>query len=179
MAVIWSKSNDGWGAQRLNGDPLDLTAASVRAATETANAATNQKTARLMSAYASGAPVWALIAPAGSDLRVNGRPAHAGLCVLADRDEIRMGGEARYFSTETLAEVVPFPGAERPIFCGRCRQPILPGTPSVCCPGPGCQVWYHQDPSESLPCWAYAETCAYCPQPTALDTGFTWFPEED
>jgi hypothetical protein len=107
----------------------------------------------------------------------------AGLCVLGDRDEIRMGGELRYFSTETLASVEAFPGAERAVFCGRCRQKIEAGTPAVCCPG--CGIWYHQDESanlaesERLPCWTYSEKCAFCGHPTALDTVFAWTPEEE
>jgi hypothetical protein len=174
MSVIWSKSTtDGWGAQRLDGALYDLTTDSVRRAEEASGAAASGGAARLVRAD-GGSRAWALIAPANSDARVNGRAAHGGLCVLADRDEIRSGAAVRYFSTETLAEVVPFPGAVRPVYCARCRQLLRVGTPAVSCPN--CGMWHCQ--TDELPCWTYAETCAYCPQPTALDTGFTWTPEE-
>ena len=174
MAVLWSKSTDGWGARRLDGAQFDLAADSVRRAEETAHAAPSPKMARLLRAEAGGSPAWALIAPAHSAVRVNGSAVAGGLRVLADRDEIRLGGEARYFSTETLAEVLPFPGAARAVYCGRCRQKIEAGTPAVCCPN--CGIWYCQ--TAELNCWTYAETCAFCPQPTDLDAGFAWSPEE-
>jgi hypothetical protein len=126
-------------------------------------------------AEAAGSKVWALIASANSDTRVNSRSLPAGLCVLADRDEIRVGGDVQYFSTETLAAAVEFPGADRPVFCGRCRQQIDAGTPAVCCPG--CGIWYNQ--SGELPCFTYSEKCTFCGHPTALDSGFAWTPEEE
>jgi hypothetical protein len=175
MSVIWSKSiTDGWGAQKLDGPLYELTTESVRRADEASRAAASGGAARLVRAD-SGPRAWALIAPANSDVRVNGRAAHGGLCFLADRDEIRAGASVRYFSTESLAEVVPFPGAARAVFCGRCRQRIEVGTPSVCCPN--CGVWCCQ--TAEMPCWTYAPTCPYCDYPTDLDAGFAWAPEED
>jgi hypothetical protein len=105
---------------------------------------------------------------------VNSRTLPAGLCVLANRDEIRIGDEVQFFSTETQAEVVPFPGSVRAVYCARCRQQIEVSLPAVCCPN--CGIWHHQ--SAELPCWTYAEKCAFCGQPTTLDSGFTWTPEE-
>jgi hypothetical protein len=177
MSVIWSKiTTGGWGAQRLDGALYDLTSDSVRRADEAP--AAGEGAARLMRASAAGSPVWALIAPADSGVRVNGSAVAAGLAVLSDRDEIRMGGGARYFSTESLAEVAPFHGSGRTVYCGRCRQPVLPNTPSVICPG--CQIVYHQyqNDSESLLCWTYSEKCNFCTTQTALDAGFKWAPED-
>jgi hypothetical protein len=119
---------------------------------------------------------WAVVAGPYARLQVNGMPLTAqGMHVLADRDEISCAGLGSiFFSTETLAAVVEFPGADRPVYCGRCRQVIMPGGPSVRCPN--CGVWYHE--GETLKCHSYAETCAFCPYPTALDAGYTWKPEE-
>ena len=137
--------------------------------------ADGEKAAWLISADAGGSPIWALVASQKSGVRVNGRVPPAGLCVLAERDEIRIEGGPRYFfSRELLATVEEFPGSERAVFCGRCRQPIEVGTPSVCCPN--CGIWFHQ--TAGLPCWTYAETCSFCGKPTALEAGFSWVPED-
>jgi len=178
MAVLWISGADGWGAKKLDGAQFDLAAGSVRAA-ERSSAAASGGTAQLVGADAGGAgsdgsAAWALIAPTHSGVRVNSRALPAGLCVLANRDEIRIGGEVLYFSTETLAEVVPFPGSVRAAYCARCRQQIEVGSPAVCCPN--CGIWYNQ--SAELPCWTYADKCAFCGHPTTFDSGFTWTPEE-
>jgi hypothetical protein len=131
--------------------------------------------ARLIRVDAGAAKIWALIAPNDAGVRVNSRPVSAGLRVLADKDEIRVGGEVRYFSTETLAAVEPFPAADRPVYCGRCRQVIEAGSAAVCCPG--CNIWYHQ--RAKLPCFTYAEKCTFCDHATSLNSGFVWIPEGD
>jgi hypothetical protein len=131
--------------------------------------------ARLIRADAGGATVWALIVLANSSIRVNSCEVPAGLRVLADRDEIRMGAGAGYFSSEALAVMEPFPGADRTAYCGRCRQPIEAGALAVRCPG--CGIWYHQ--GAELPCFAYAEKCTFCGHATELGAGFAWVPEED
>lgn len=183
MAHLWTQSDGGWGARRLVGGQFDLAAIQVRQAGKSSPTGSDGQTAVLIRTNRGGSMVWALITSAETDIRVNSRSVPAGLCVLADRDEIRMGGAVRYFSTETLAAVEAFPGAERAVFCGRCRQRIEPGTPAVCCAG--CGIWYHQDESanlaesERLPCWTYSGKCAFCGHPTALDTGFSWTPEEE
>jgi hypothetical protein len=123
---------------------------------------------------AEGAPGWVLIAAAPCDVRVNGEPLVLGIRALKDRDEIRIkGAGAFYFSTESLARVEPFLGSDKGIFCPRCKQQVEEGAAAVKCPG--CAVWYHQ--TENLPCWAYSEVCALCPQPTALDSGYQWTPD--
>jgi hypothetical protein len=78
-----------------------------------------------------------------------------------------------FYSTERLALVEEFPGANAPAYCPRCKQAIASGHPAVKCPG--CGVYYHQ--SNELPCWTYTDVCALCPQSTALDAGYQWSPE--
>jgi hypothetical protein len=174
MAHLWIKQNSEWQAQKLDGAPAALfSAAGVVAGVPDPGAARTTRV-RIVCAVADGARAWALIAPPDAHIRVNGRAPLAGICVLADRDEIRTGdGEQYFFSPESLAAVEPFPPQGRAVFCGRCRQPIEEGSPAVRCPG--CGVWYNQ--SDALPCWLYADRCSICSHPTALDTGFTWVPE--
>jgi hypothetical protein len=173
MAHLWSQNRSQpsteWNARRLDGAEFDLSALAGRQPNIQAGA-----TARLIRADAAGVKTWVIVAPADSGVQVNSRAIPAGLCVLADRDEIRAGGEVQYFSTETLAVVEPFPSLGRAVYCGRCRQKIEPGSPAVCCPA--CGVWYNQ--SADLPCWTYSEKCTFCGHPTALDTGFKWTPED-
>jgi len=69
-------------------------------------------------------------------------PLHAGIRVLADRDEIRVAGLGRvYFSTERLACVTRFPGAATPRSV-RAANKTSPPVAAVRCPA--CQRWYHQ-----------------------------------
>ena len=116
--------------------------------------------------------IWVLIAPLSA--RVNGAPLDAGIRVLRDRDELRVDGHRRFFSTETLATVASFPGGDRAVFCPRCKLQIAPESAAVRCPR--CGVWHHQ--SEELPCWTYAERCTLCDQSSRLDAGFGWTPED-
>ena len=135
-----------------------------------------QSVARLFPFREGNTDRWVALAGPASHLRVNGIPLAAlGMRVLADRDEVSLPGVgSTYFSTEVRAGVVQFPGAERAVFCGRCRQAIQAGSPAVRCPH--CGIWYDQ--SEELPCWRYSATCAYCENSTALDAGFSWTPAE-
>jgi len=176
MAHLWTRTASGWGARKLGGAELGLTANAVCQTTTKNATATHNGSARLVHINSEGTQVWALIAPLNSDVCVNGGHVRAGVCVLADRDEIRIEGEVKYFSTETLAVVEPFPGTGRPVYCVRCRLVIEVGTPSVCCPR--CSTLYHESDSADLRCWTYSERCALCPQSTALDAGFIWTPEE-
>jgi len=175
MAHLWTQGAEGWDAQRLGSAQLELACDPPRQPEETRHTTEGAKTALLIRTGSGGSQAWALIAPSGSDLRVNGRAPFAGLRALADRDEIRCGGEVRYFSTEMLAAVESFPGAERPVYCGRCRQSIEAGSAAVRCPG--CGIWYNE--SAELPCWTYSEKCTFCGHSTALDAGFSWTPEEE
>ena len=123
-----------------------------------------------------GGERWAVVASSDSQLRVNGLPVDAlGMRILTHKDEVSLKSLGSvFFSAEKPAEVVPFPGAGRTIFCGRCRQEIKPGSSAVRCPG--CGVWHDQ--SEELTCWRYSETCSCCPHPTIVEAGFAWTPEE-
>jgi hypothetical protein len=92
------------------------------------------------------------------------------LRILADRDEIRVGEEAVYFSLESAAEVVPFTAQATEVFCGRCKGKMKDGEAAVPCPR--CKAWHHQ--AEMLSCWTYDAKCSSCAQPTA---GISWQPE--
>jgi hypothetical protein len=183
MAHLWTQDETGWNAEKLVSLVFDLGsigallpagASGVGESGELARAA-GAGFGRLVKTGEAGAGGWALVASPGFGVRLNGRAPTAGLRVLADRDEIRVGVSGRYFfSTESLAVVEPFPGVERDVFCGRCRQRIEKSAPAVRCPS--CGVWYDQ--SADLPCWTYAEKCVFCEARTALDAGFLWTPEE-
>ena len=120
---------------------------------------------------------WFLFVPAATRVTVNGQEPFLGAQVLADRDEIRLSsGRRLYFSTERLAQVVPFPGADHEVICARCRTPITKGTLAVACPA--CGAWCHQ--TQELPCWSYPGSthCPLCDHPNALDAGFRWSPND-
>jgi len=125
---------------------------------------------------------WSLLAVGEEEVLVNGRPLPLRMKTLRDRDEvgIRFGvGERlcrRFFSTERLARVEPFPAGAAAVPCPRCKQRLRPGQPAVRCPR--CGAWHHQ--TEQLPCWTYSPTCAClpCDQSTSLEVGFRWTPED-
>jgi hypothetical protein len=171
MAHLWIRTGAGqWDVLPLDAGAFDLTASPPRAVAPGA-----ARTAVLRRAEGQGEPVWLLLAASGAGVSVNGLPAPAGIRVLADRDEIQVdGGGPLIFSTEALARSEPFPGFDRTIFCPRCKLEIERGAQSVKCPA--CGIWHHQ--TEELPCWTYASSCALCPQPTGLETGYRWTPEE-
>ena len=130
---------------------------------------------RLLPPDAAGVtPSWTLLAGQGVALSVNGQPLVLGIRALRDRDEISIAGQRCFFSTEELARIVTFPGLAQPVYCPRCKQKVGVGQLAVACPH--CCAWHHQ--SETLPCWAYAPTCALCQtQATELDAGYSWTPE--
>lgn len=181
MAHLWIQESQGWRAEQLTARVFELARLEASAGGLVARDAAEpvtRTTASLARSEVGGAPAWALIAPPHSRVRVNGEAPLAGLCVLADRDEIVIASGVRYFfSTETLAQVDPFPGSEQgqAVFCGRCRDRITRGALAVRCGG--CGIWYHQD--ADLPCWSYSENCAFCGRATALDAGFQWTPEDE
>lgn len=125
-------------------------------------------------AKGAGSPEWVLVAGQQVRLHLNGEPLQLGLRVLRHKDEIRIGGQRCYFSTEELAKVIAFEGLAQPVFCPRCKEKIEPGDLCVRCPN--CGAYHHQ--SERFPCWTYAPTCAVCgQQSTELDAGYSWTPE--
>jgi hypothetical protein len=122
---------------------------------------------------------WVLLTEEPGAVRVNGLPLPLGMRVLRDRDAIRLGARGTvFFSLEALPRVVEFAGPEG-TRCARCKLPIHAGYLAVACPG--CGLWHHSGPDKDgvdRPCWTYADTCAFCPQPTRLDGSFTWSPED-
>jgi len=155
MAHLWVAESAGWVRAPLVGDvPLGSDAAEI---------VCGERGADL---------TWVLLGPPA--VRVNGVPLAAGVRVLRDRDEVRAAGRRMFFSAETLATIEPMPALERPAICPRCRTAIEVGTLAVRCPK--CHVWHHQ--SDELPCWLYGASCSVCDQPTALDAGYRWSPED-
>ncbi|MBW2270510.1 MAG: hypothetical protein JRH16_18245 [Deltaproteobacteria bacterium] len=123
---------------------------------------------------ASSEPSWLLLAGAGSRLQVNGEPRALGAAMLRHRDEIRLdAAPPLYFSTERLASVELYAGDDEPS-CPRCAQAISAGQACVACPR--CSIRHHQMPER--PCWTYSSCCVLCEQPTELDAGLRWTPEE-
>jgi hypothetical protein len=175
MAHLWHRSSSGLVAKALAAKEIWLTAEEGPAGSPHGHQHNMGRAALLMRVEAGAGPQWALIAPHDCHVLVNGRPPIAGLSVLRDRDEIRSAsGALYYFSTESQVAVVEFPGMEHPVFCGRCRQRLEPGSSCVCCPA--CSIWFHQ--GSDLPCWTYSEKCPFCSRATSLETGFAWIPED-
>ncbi len=131
---------------------------------------------RLLSFRAGAAERWAVVAGHDALVRINGWPVGApGVRVLEHKDEISLSALGSvFFSAEKLAEVRPFPGGNRAVFCGRCRNEVKAGHESVACPG--CGVIFHM--IESSLCFNYTPDCPLCGHPTALDAGLLWAPEE-
>src|SRR5437867_11420705 len=99
---------------------------------------------------------WFAIARGAGALVMNGLPLRLAVRALSDRDEIRVPGVgAMFFSTETLARPVPYPGGDEAVPCLRCRQDLGAGVTAVRCPG--CGAWYHE--SDQLHCWTYVHHC--------------------
>ena len=160
MAHLWMQDDERqWGIMPLEQENYRLTAGAVRG----------------RHPHGARGETWLIESGCGREVSVNGRPLWLGLRVLRDKDQICVPAVGRfYFATERLAKVEPFPGATQPVYCARCKELVEPGALSVQCPQ--CGTWHHQ--SDDLPCWTYAERCALCDQPTALDGRYRWTPEE-
>jgi len=189
MAHIWTRVDKGeWHPVALVDDEYVLAQELRRADSkpfdrEPTAPQTNPDTVLLRRTASVGEDRWALLPGPLARPLVNGLPVPLGLVVLADRDEIRWRAATDsaiapaglfFFSTERLARVGPYPPDPRRGSCPRCKQALTPGDPAVRCPG--CGLWHHA--TEALPCWTYGEQCAACPQPTSLDAGFRWTPED-
>lgn len=117
---------------------------------------------------------WGVMVSADMTVRHNGLPIKAGLRLLEHRDALAPeAGTLLFFSTEELARVEPFAGAAA-VSCPRCRSEVRHGDAAVRCPS--CGVVHHETADRN--CWTYGETCALCPQPSALDAGLRWTPED-
>ncbi len=173
MAHVWIlNSSKEWTPHPLVGDAAVLVGGAFRRADDTPSVVEAQ--ARVLLRRLADPPnSWALLT-SHPRIRVNGAPVPLGLVVLDDRDELRLPELTAWFSTETQAQVEPFPESATRGFCPRCQQAIAPGSPAVRCPG--CGLWHHA--SDDLPCWTYAPACSACAQETALDAGFRWTPED-
>lgn len=181
MAHLWMQDAEGaWGVLALSADELDLRQLAARVGDErgerrSGDAARAAAPAGRLLQITADPTEWALLASPQAEISINGLPVQVGIQILTDRDEVRIGSsDSMFFSTECLARCEPLPPADRPLFCPRCRQPIETGSLAVRCPQ--CALWHHQ--SAELPCWTYSPTCALCPQPTELDAGFRWTPED-
>ena len=181
MAHLWLREpdEDQWTIFPLDGEGFALSSAQLR---PTPTAASKEeligeamiKRAVLLPTTGARGAGWVLVTGASAEIGINGLPLKAGIRVLVDRDEICIvGRESYFFSTETLAAVEPFAGADRRLFCPRCKDELAPGDASVKCPQ--CRLIYHQ--SDERPCWTYAETCSACSQRSDLQSGYRWTPE--
>ena len=90
--------------------------------------------------------------------------------ILLDRDQIGLGAERLYFSTETPIAPLTFPQQDKEVFCGRCKGKLIRGQQFVICP---CGTAHHD--TEALPCWGGFDCCSnpHCRRPVA---GFAWQP---
>ena len=176
MAHLWMSDDGGdWNVLSLNGKDVDLTRLLSGEKPTTRARAEAAPRALLLREPSVGSSGWLLVTTKGCRARVSGKSVATGIRRLVDRDEILLHGLGRcYFSTETLARIEPLSEEEATGCCPRCKQGLTAGQPAVKCPG--CGVWHHQ--SDELPCWTYAERCAICGGSTALDSGFSWTPEE-
>ena len=177
MALIFVEDGKEWPVARLEGDRHALRGdaeVSLRPG-RAEHADDGSRPLILRVADSPGDERWVVVHTPGSALRINGTALATGIRVLSHRDELRQAGIAGrvFFSLEGLAHVAPFDGVEGSR-CPRCQQPIELGSPAVRCPQ--CGVWHHE--SEEYGCWTYSPTCSLCDQPTELEGGFRWTPEE-
>jgi len=173
MAHIWVFDESKWAVLPLNSTLFSLRQQRSVAPQSRESTAWEEEVLLIPTGHRAG-ETWVLLAGPKAGASINGVRLSLGIRSLRDRDEIRIGGERLfYFSTERLAVMEPFPGSAPNAFCPRCRQAIASGDLAVKCPA--CGVWHHK--SEDLPCWTYSETCALCPQATAMDAGYRWTPE--
>jgi hypothetical protein len=150
---LWRPAEEGsWQRLALAGEAVEIAGRSVQ----------------LLAAPAG----WLLMAQPEAALRLNGIVLPGSIRLLQDKDEIAIGGERMYFSTEEFTVVAPHQGES--LICPRDKTPVKAGDLAVRCPG--CGAVHHQ--SAELPCWLYADTCSLCEQPTALDAGLRWTPED-
>ncbi len=180
MAVLWVRLKGGevpWGVAVLDAqEAVELVgdrARPLRVATADGRRVEGAVVLR-HDAGGAGGVGWVLIRGRGREVRVNGMVERLGVRALRHQDQIEVGDQRMYFSTESLASVGPFPGAGRPVFCPRCKQEIEAGVPAVQCPS--CGLWHHETPE--LNCWTYAPHCSTCSQGTEVGGEYRWVPED-
>ena len=176
MARIFLRARDlQWTDHALSADAVDLGVLLAGALSGPPRCRSAAAVSVLLVSFRAGVAMrWALLAADGSGVRINGVSlAGLGLRVLDHRDEVSLPSVGcAFFSDEELAAVVPLPGSARPIRCGRCLDPIEPGTPAVACPS--CRVWHHE--RQDRGCWTY-DACSCCRRPTKPYQGLQWTPE--
>ena len=171
MPGIFAKSDGQWRMHPVGMSPslLRLDPVSVEP-----NARLESNANACLLVRVAGHEQWAALVDEGADVLHNGARIAAGLRILEHRDALALAGAAAmFFTTEALAHVELFADAA-PVPCPRCRSDVRQGDPMVRCPS--CRVVHHEVTDRN--CWTYAPTCALCSQPTALDAGLRWTPEE-
>ena len=179
MAVLWVRQEDAeapWGIVALGDhDGLVLTGEATQPVRRPQDGEPGNGQVSLLRHGTAGSEEWVLVAGGTRSARVNGVPVCLGMRALGHKDEIAIDCQRAFFSTERMARVEPFPGAERPVFCPRCKLEIEKGTPAVRCPNPECGLWHHE--STELNCWTYTPQCSTCSQETELGGDYRWIPE--
>lgn len=98
---------------------------------------------------------------AQADVIVNGCPALPAV-VLAERDEVRAGGQTYFLAAESPV-AVEFASGDSQICCARCKSVLSAGQQVIFCPG--CRSPHHRE------CWSYAPRCAGCDREAAGEWG--------
>ncbi|MEW6207429.1 MAG: hypothetical protein AB1631_03625 [Acidobacteriota bacterium] len=173
MAHLWLSVEDQIAVFPLDGEAFSLSTHPPRRIAAPVCKDALQGIALLKVENPNGA-LWIVVAGADQTVHINEFPLSLGIRALSDKDRIWVSGVGSFFfSTESLAAVERFPGAEQKIFCPRCKLEIEEGQSAVKCPQ--CSRWHHQ--TDEMKCWTYTKHCALCPQMTSLDAGYRWMPE--
>ena len=178
MSLLWVKNEDGaWVDHALDNDLVAIGPDAAMPMVAPDARGSHSGTLLVRSGDTHGLDRWLIICSPGSRTRVNGALLPTGVRALVDRDAIALGDrQVLFFSSEQLAQVLPFPGKDDHTSCIRCKLPLESGTPAVRCPAPKCGFWHHQSDDQS--CWTYTAACASCGHSTAFDAGFQWSPWE-
>ncbi len=164
-AHLWIDQGDDWGILPLNSAAVRWSPAGALRAGPPAESGLSPG---VLMPSDSG---WVLVCPPGS-FWVNGEPVVLGMRVLTDRDELVTPSGRMFFSTESLATVVPFPGAASPLTCPRCAREIALGADAVRCPA--CGTWYHEG-EDGRNCYTYG-VCLSCDRDPSLGDGYRFDP---
>jgi rRNA maturation protein Nop10 len=178
MSHLWVKHPDGeWQAHSLRNERCTVSRVGPMPLVAREQLVRVSGPVLVRTDHARGLEDWVLLCSPRSRTRINGLPVPVGARVLADRDAIAVGaGHTVFFSSERVAEIVPFPDENGHTCCVRCKLPIEPGTPAVRCPSATCGFWHHQTLEQ--PCWTYTDACPACGHPTDLDAGLQWSPAD-
>jgi hypothetical protein len=163
MAEIWFEHRGSWTVHSLRGARVALG--------ELFGAAANGIT--LVRCLLGGKERWAVVMSPRTIMNINGiNMPMLGMHIVNDKDRAKLVGASFFFSSEKLARVETRSANAGAAVCARCRGPIAPSAEIVACPA--CGSLHHE--TQTLPCFSYAETCAVCLGPTALDGAYRFFP---